>query len=175
MIKKGELYWPDAAAKKKAWLKSKNVYAEAEKNPVKFWEKIAKELVWKKKWSKVYADTPPHIKWFAGAKLNITENCLDRHLSLRKNKVALIWEGDDDKEPSRTLTYYDLYRQVNKLANALKNIGVKKGRPGVDIFTDDSGGGGIDAGLCAHRRGAFGGVLGILGASPAGAYPGRGR
>lgn len=127
MIKKGELYYPDAAAKKRAWLKSKSVYATAEKNPVKFWETVAKELIWQKKWKKAYVDSPPHIKWFAGAKLNITQNCLDRHLSLRKNKVALVWEGDDDKEPARVLTYYDLYRQVNKLANALKKLGVKKG------------------------------------------------
>lgn len=127
MKKIKDLYLPDAAAKKRAWLKSKSVYVEAEKNPVKFWENVAKELVWRKKWNKVYIDTPPHIKWFAGAKLNITENCLDRHLSLRKNKVALIWEADDTTEPTRILTYYDLYRQVNKLANALKKLGVKKG------------------------------------------------
>ena len=127
MVKKGELYYPDAAAKKRAWLKSKNVYAEAEKNPVKFWEKAANELVWQKKWKKAYADTPPHVKWFIGGKLNITQNCLDRHLSLRKNKVALIWEPDDSNQPGRILTYYDLYRQVNKLANALKKLGVKKG------------------------------------------------
>ena len=85
MIKKGELYYPDSAAKKRAWLKSKNVYALAEKNPVKFWESVAKELVWRKKWTKAYIDSAPHIKWFNGAKLNITENCLDRNLAQRKN------------------------------------------------------------------------------------------
>ncbi len=127
MIKKGELYWPDAAAKKRAWLKSKAVYAAAEKNPVKFWESAAKELVWRKKWKKAYIDTPPYIKWFAGGKLNIAENCLDRHLKLRKNKVALIWEPDSMEEPTKILTYYDLYRRTNKMANALKKIGVKKG------------------------------------------------
>jgi len=127
MIKKGELYYPDAATKKRAWLKSKGVYALAEKNPVKFWENVAKELLWRKKWNKAYLDTPPHIKWFSGAKLNITENCLDRHLAARKNKVAIIWEADDSARPARVLTYYDLYRQVNKFANALKRLGVKKG------------------------------------------------
>lgn len=108
-------------------MKNKSVYAMAEKNPVRFWETVAKELVWCKKWTKAYTDTPPHIKWFSGAKLNITENCLDRQLTLRKNKVALIWEPDDSSQPSRILTYYDLYRQVNKFANALKKLGVKKG------------------------------------------------
>lgn len=127
MEKIGNLYWPDKAAKKRAWMKSKSVYAAAEKNPVKFWEKVAEELVWQKKWEKAYVDTPPHIKWFSGAKLNITQNCLDRHLALRKNKVAIIWQADDSSRPARILTYYDLYRRVNKFANALKKMGVKKG------------------------------------------------
>ncbi len=127
MIKKGELYWPDAVAKKRAWLKAKSVYTVAEKNPVKFWEAAAKELLWRKKWNKAYVDNPPHIKWFAGGKLNITENCLDRHLSTRKNKVAIIWEADDSAQPAQMITYYDLYRRVNKFANALKKLGVKKG------------------------------------------------
>lgn len=127
MKKVGNLYWPDAAVKKRAWLKSKRVYAAAEKNPVKFWEDIAKELTWRKKWKKAYIDTPPRIQWFSGAELNITENCLDRHLPARKNKVAIIWEADDPAQPPRILTYYDLYRQVNRFANALKKMGVKKG------------------------------------------------
>ena len=127
MIKKGQLYYPDAAAKKRAWLKTKNVYALAEKNPVKFWENVAKELYWRKPWKKAYVDTPPHISWFSGAKLNISENCLDRNLAERKNKVALIWEPDDATKPGRVMTYYDLYREVNRFANALKRMGVKKG------------------------------------------------
>ncbi len=127
MIKKGELYYPDAAAKKRAWLKQKNVYALAEKNPVKFWEGVAKELYWQKPWKKAYVDTPPHISWFAGAKLNISENCLDRNLAKRKNKVAIIWEPDDSTHPAQVLTYYELYRAVNKFANALKKMGVKRG------------------------------------------------
>ena len=127
MKKVGNLYWPGAAVKKSAWLKSKAIYAAAEKNPVKFWENIAKELTWRRKWKKAYIDTPPRIQWFFGAKLNITENCLDRHLPARKNKVAIIWEADDPAQPPRILTYYDLYRQVNQFANALKKLGVKKG------------------------------------------------
>ena len=127
MKKVGNLYWPGVAVKKSAWLKSKAVYVVAEKNPVKFWESIAKELTWRRKWKKAYIDTPPRIQWFFGAKLNITENCLDRHLPARKNKVAIIWEADDPAQPPRILTYYDLYRQVNQFANALKKLGVKKG------------------------------------------------
>ena len=127
MKKVGELYWPEAGGKKRAWLNSKSIYAAAEKNPVKFWGNIAKELVWRKKWKKIYVDTPPCARWFSGAKLNITENCLDRHLAARKNKAAIIWEADDPARPARILTYYDLYRRVNKFANALKKLGVKKG------------------------------------------------
>ena len=127
MKKVGELYWPEAGGKKRAWLNSKSVYAAAEKNPVKFWGNIAGELVWRIKWKKIYVDTPPRVRWFSGAKLNITENCLDRHLAARKNKAAIIWEADDPARPARILTYYDLYRRVNKFANALKKLGVKKG------------------------------------------------
>lgn len=76
---------------------------------------------------KAYVDTPPHISWFAGAKLNISENCLDRNLAKRKNKVAIIWEPDDSTHPAQVLTYYELYRAVNKFANALKKMGVKRG------------------------------------------------
>jgi len=94
---------------------------------VKFWEGVAKELYWQKPWKKAYVDTPPHISWFAGAKLNISENCLDRNLAKRKNKVAIIWEPDDSTHPAQVLTYYELYRAVNKFANALKKMGVKRG------------------------------------------------
>lgn len=127
MIKKGQLYYPDAAAKKRAWLNQKSVYARAEKNPVKFWEDVAKELYWQKPWKKAYTDSPPYIGWFIGAKLNITQNCLDRNLGKRKNKVAIIWEPDDSTQPARVMTYYELYRAVNKFANALKKMGVKRG------------------------------------------------
>ncbi|MBZ1356529.1 MAG: acetate--CoA ligase [Candidatus Nealsonbacteria bacterium] len=127
MIKKGNLYHPSKDFKKKALIKNQAVYAEANKNPIKFWEKLAKEIHWKKKWRKAFEHNPPYFKWFVDGKMNITESCLDINLEERKNKVALIWESENVKEPARYFTYYQLYREVNQFANGLKKIGVKKG------------------------------------------------
>ncbi len=127
MIKKGNLYHPSKDFKKKALIKNQAVYAEANKNPIKFWEKLAKEIHWKKKWRKAFEHNPPYFKWFVDGKMNITESCLDINLEERKNKVALIWESENIKEPARYFTYYQLYREVNRFANGLKKIGVKKG------------------------------------------------
>lgn len=127
MIKKGNLYHPPKDFKKKALIKNQAVYAEANKNPIKFWEKLAKEIHWKKKWRKAFEHNPPYFKWFVDGKMNITESCLDINLEERKNKVALIWESENVKEPARYFTYYQLYREVNRFANGLKKIGVKKG------------------------------------------------
>jgi acetyl-CoA synthetase len=127
MIKKGDLYFPTQEFKKKAWLKDKKIYQEAGKNLIKFWERLAKELFWSKKWKRVFEHDPPYFKWFLGGKLNITENCLDRNLPKRGNKVALIWEPELPTEQPRILTYQDLFREVNRFANALLKLGVKKG------------------------------------------------
>jgi len=127
MIKKSNLYYPSKEFQKRAWIKSPKIYKEAEKNPVGFWEKLAKDLVWRKKWKKVFVHNPPYFQWFIGGKLNITENCLDRNLGKYKNKVALIWEPEPPEERPRYFTYYELYREVNRFANALKKLGVKKG------------------------------------------------
>ncbi|KAA3634964.1 MAG: acetate--CoA ligase [Calditrichaeota bacterium] len=116
---------PSAAFSKQANAK-KAIYAQAKKNPVKFWEKMAGELVWKKKWSKALEWKAPDAKWFVGGKLNVTETCLDQHITGgRKNKAALIWEGEPGEK--RTMTYQQLYRDVNKFANVLKSLGIKKG------------------------------------------------
>lgn len=127
MKKRGNLYYPSKEFQKRAWVASPKVYKEASKNPVKFWEKLAEELLWRKKWTKAFVHKPPYFQWFVGGKLTITENCLDRNLAERKNKVALIWEPEPIDERPRFLTYYDLYREVNRFANALKELGVKKG------------------------------------------------
>lgn len=127
MIKKGDLYLPTKEFKKGAWVKDKKIYQEAGKNLVKFWEKLAKELFWSKKWKRVFEHRPPYFKWFLEGKLNITENCFDRNLEKRKDKIALIWEPEPIKEKPRTLTYQDLFREVNRFANALLKLGVKKG------------------------------------------------
>ncbi len=92
-----------------------------------YWEEAAKELDWFKKWDKVLDDSdPPFFKWFTGAKCNIVYNALDRHIeTANKNKLALIWEGEPGD--SKKMTYYELYRAVNKFANALRSLGIGKG------------------------------------------------
>ncbi|MBI4462696.1 MAG: acetate--CoA ligase, partial [Acidobacteria bacterium] len=105
------------------------VYERARRNPEKFWADFARELEWIKPWKRVLEWKPPHAKWFVGGKINASVNCLDRHVrsdgSGRKNKAALIWEGEPGDQ--RTLTYWDLYRDVNRFANALKSLGIRKG------------------------------------------------
>ena len=98
-------------------------------NPEEFWSEKASQFVWKKKWDKVleWNFQEPDVKWFLGGKLNITENCLDRHLLSKGNKPAIIWEPNDPKEKGITLTYSELHTKVGQFANVLKKEGVKKG------------------------------------------------
>ncbi len=104
----------------------RKLYAESIKSPEKFWAKQAGDLLWRKKWSKVLEWRLPFAKWFVGAKLNVSENCLDRHLSgPRRNKAAIIWEGEPGDR--RVLTYQQLHREVCVFANILKRNGCKKG------------------------------------------------
>ncbi|HZD58926.1 MAG TPA: acetate--CoA ligase [Anaerolineae bacterium] len=124
---------PSAEFSVNAHIKSMEEYEELYKrsvdDPEGFWAEIAeKELTWFKKWDKVldYDFEEPYIKWFEGGKLNASYNCLDRHLSTwRKNKAAIIWEADDGS--SKTYTYQQLHREVNRFANVLKKEGVGKG------------------------------------------------
>jgi acetyl-CoA synthetase len=91
-----------------------------------FWEARANELDWFTKWTTVCEWTPPHAKWFIGGKINVSVNCIDRHIATnRRNKAALIWEGEPGDR--RTLTYWDLYVEVQKFSNVLKTLGVKRG------------------------------------------------
>lgn len=106
------------------------VYRKSVDNPESFWEEIAEEhFLWRKKWDNVLSwdFTKPEVKWFEGAKLNITENCIDRHLPTRGDKVAILFEPNDPKERTEKITYRDLYHRVNKFANVLKSKGIKKG------------------------------------------------
>ncbi len=104
----------------------KSLYRASMKKPEKFWAKIAGELDWFKKWNKVLEWKLPFAKWFVGGKINVSYNCLDRHLTTwRKNKAAIIWEGEPGE--TRTLTYQQLYTEVCKFANVLKKLGVEKG------------------------------------------------
>ncbi|MFN9114148.1 MAG: AMP-binding protein, partial [Bacteroidota bacterium] len=104
-------------------------YEKSIANPEAFWEEVASHFVWKKKWEKVcdWNFIEPHVKWFLGGKLNITENCLDRHIAALGDKPAIIWEPNDPEEHHRVLTYKELLFKVKQFANVLKNNGVKKG------------------------------------------------
>ena len=103
------------------------LYRESVNSPEEFWAKQAKDfLLWQKPWDKVLEWEAPHAKWFSGGKLNVSENCLDRHLgTARENKAALIFEGEPGDV--KTITYKELHREVCKLANVLEGLGVKKG------------------------------------------------
>lgn len=104
-------------------------YKKSVDQPEEFWNEIASNFHWREKWHSTlkWNFETPDVRWFDGAKLNITENCLDRHLEQRGNKIALIWEPNDPKERALRYTYRELYQNVNKMANILKNMGVKKG------------------------------------------------
>lgn len=106
------------------------VYRKSVRNPESFWEEIAEEhFMWRKKWDKVLSwdFSKPEVKWFEGAQLNITENCIDRHLATRGDKTALLFEPNDPKDPAEHITYNQLSERVNQFANVLKNQGIKKG------------------------------------------------
>jgi acetyl-CoA synthetase len=104
-------------------------YKRSVENPEKFWEEQAEQFVWKKKWDKVldWNFTEPNINWYVGGKLNITENCLDRHLPERADQIAYYWEPNNPNEKAVQLTYKQLHEQVCKFANVLKSNGAKKG------------------------------------------------
>lgn len=106
------------------------VYRKSVQNPEAFWEEIAEEhFVWRSKWDRVLSwdFTKPEIKWFEGAELNITENCLDRHLPTKRNNTAIIFEPNDPKEEAQHITYGQLHESVCRMANVLKENGIKKG------------------------------------------------
>ena len=131
ILSEERLFPPPSEFAQQAHIKSfsdyQKLYDYAKNEPEKFWAKLAeKELHWFHRWGKTLDWQPPHAKWFVGGKINITYNCLDRHLTThRKDKIALIWEGEPGD--SRTLTYAQLHREVCQMANALKQLGVKKG------------------------------------------------
>src|SRR6266853_431118 len=124
------VFEPPADFSSQARIKSlaqyRRMYRESIRQPAKFWTREAKELVWRSPWKKVVEWKPPFAKWFVGGKLNVSENCLDRHLAgSRRNKAAIIWEGEPGDK--RTLTYQQLHREVCRFANVLKRNKIKKG------------------------------------------------
>ncbi|HXT70131.1 MAG TPA: acetate--CoA ligase [Vicinamibacterales bacterium] len=126
LLKEARVIAPSEEFKKHARLTDDSIYARAAADPEGFWAGFASELEWIQPWTKVLDWKSPNAKWFVGGKLNVSANCLDRHVrTARRNKAALIWEGEPGDK--RTLTYFELHRQVCKFANVLKSLGVKKG------------------------------------------------
>ncbi|WP_341731513.1 acetate--CoA ligase [Microcoleus sp. EPA2] len=131
ILQEKRLFQPPAEFSQKAHIKSleeyQALYDKAKADPQAFWAELAtQELDWFQKWDTVLDWQPPFAKWFVNGKINISYNCLDRHLTTwRKNKAALIWEGEPGD--SRTLTYAQLHREVCQMANVIKDLGVEKG------------------------------------------------
>lgn len=116
---------PPPAFAAKAVTNDQSLYERAAEDYEGYWEDRAKELEWFEPWEKVMDWKPPHCEWFVGGKLNITHNCLDRHLATRGDKTAILWEGEPGDE--RSVTYKQLHAEVCRLANGLKSLGVGKG------------------------------------------------
>jgi acetyl-CoA synthetase len=132
MMEEKRVFKPSKELSQQAYIKSmaqyKKIYQKSIDDPAAFWGEMAEQLDWFKKWDKVLVEDFANAKheWFVGGKLNVAYNCIDRHLkTTRKNKAAIIWEGDIGD--SRTLTYQQLSNEVNKFANVLKKLGIKKG------------------------------------------------
>ncbi len=126
LLREERRYAPSEKFKAQAKWSSASVYEKAGKNPEEFWAEMAGAIDWFRPWHEVLEWKLPSAKWFVGAKLNISYNCIDRHLSTwRKNKAAIIWEGEPGDE--RVLTYQQLYREVNRCAATLRRLGIGKG------------------------------------------------
>jgi len=120
------VFYPSTLFHNLANIKNDSLYAKAQADRVAFWEQCAKKLDWSKPWDKALVWDLPFAKWFVGGKLNASYNCLDRHIKANLgNKTALIWEGEDGAQ--RTFSYAESYLEVNKLANAIKSLGINKG------------------------------------------------
>ena len=120
LLKEERRFPPTDQWRRTAHVTDAGVYQRAAADPEKFWAEFARELEWMQPWSRVLEWTPPYAKWFAGGMLNASVNCLDRHVrGPRRNKAAFVWEGEPGDR--RTLTYWDLYRQVNAFANLYPN------------------------------------------------------
>jgi len=126
LLDESRRFAPSAEWRERARANDPGVYARAAADPEAFWAGFASELEWMRPWDRVLDWQPPHAKWFVGGRLNVSANCLDRHVrTATRNKAAFIWEGEPGDR--RTLTYFDLYRDVCMFANVLKSLGVAKG------------------------------------------------
>ena len=126
LLREDRTFPPPPDFRARAIAQDESLYAEADRDPEAFWARFAAELEWSRPWDRILDWQPPNAKWFVGGTINASVNCLDRHVrGPRRNKAALIWEGEPGDR--RTLTYFELYRQVSTFANVLKSLGVGKG------------------------------------------------
>jgi len=126
LLREDRNFTPPDDFRARAVVRDERIYDEAARDSEAFWARLAGELEWSRPWTKVLDWQPPHAKWFVGGQLNASANCVDRHVrNGRRNKAAIIWEGEPGD--TRTLTYFDLQREVAKFANVLKTLGTKKG------------------------------------------------
>ena len=163
-----QLFEPSAAAKARAKVNAaqyEEMYARSIADPDGFWAEHAKRIDWIKPPTRIknttFAYPDVSIKWFEDGVLNISANCIDRHLPDRAEQVAIIWEGDNPAD-SKSITYQYLHAEVCRFANVLKAHGRQEGRPRHHLHADDPGGGIRDAGLRAHRRRALGDLRRVL-------------
>jgi acetyl-CoA synthetase len=126
LLREDRTFPPPPEFRAAAVARDDKLYAEAARDPEAHWAKFAAELEWSTPWTTILDWQPPHARWFVGGRLNASVNCVDRHVKNgRRNKAAIIWEGEPGDK--RTLTYFDLQREVSTFANVLKSLGVKKG------------------------------------------------
>ena len=131
LLQEGRNFKPSKEFQKSANVKITAIYQKAAADPEAYWAEWARKLDWIKPWKKVLDWNPPHAKWFVGGKINVCQNCVDRHVfskngyHARRNKAAIVWEGEPGDQ--RTLTYWDLYQEVTRFANVLKKLGIQKG------------------------------------------------
>ena len=126
LLKEKEQYPPPESFRRHAIVQDDGIYEKARKDPDGFWAAEADRLHWTKRWDKVLEWNAPFAKWFVGGRINVSENCLDRHVhSPRRQKAAIVWEGEPGDR--RVFTYGHLWREVNKFANVLKSLGVRRG------------------------------------------------
>ncbi len=126
LLREHRNFAPPEAFSANAVIRDERIYEDAARDPEGFWAKLASELEWLRPWTTILDWQPPHAKWFVGGQLNASVNCVDRHVRAgRRNKAAIIWEGEPGDR--RTLTYFDLQREVATFASVLKKLGTKKG------------------------------------------------
>ena len=142
----------------------KAAYKHSVEDPEGFWAEQASTFQWRKKWDKVleWDFKGPDVKWFVGGKLNITENCLDRHLETRGDQTAIIFEPNDAEQPAREISYKELHAEVCKVANALKANGVEKGDRICFLHANGTRTGNRRIGVCSYWCCAFSSICRIF-------------